>query len=33
MIDQEKAGKGRMWGYAAGIVLFVVVVAWKYLTR
>ncbi len=33
MIDHEKLQQGRLWGYAAGIVIFVVVVAWKIVTR
>jgi hypothetical protein len=33
MIDHEKLQEGRMWAYAAGIVVFVVVVAWKFATR
>jgi hypothetical protein len=33
MIDHEKLGKGRMWGYLAGLVIFVAVVAWKLVAR
>jgi hypothetical protein len=33
MIDHEKLQKGRAWGYAAGIVLVLVVAAWKYFAR
>jgi hypothetical protein len=33
MIDHEKFQKGRMWAYVAGIVLAVIVVGWKYVTR
>jgi hypothetical protein len=34
MIDHEKFQKGRMWAYAAGIAVFVVVVLWRFaLTR
>jgi hypothetical protein len=33
MIDHEKFQKGRMWAYAAGIVLFVIVAAWRFLTH
>jgi hypothetical protein len=30
MIEQEKANKSRIVGYAIGIVIFVVVMAWKF---
>jgi hypothetical protein len=33
MIEQEKANRTRMWGYAVGIVVFVVVAVWKFATR
>ena len=33
MIDHEKFQKGRLWAYAVGIVLFVAVVAWKFVAR
>jgi hypothetical protein len=33
MIDHEKLQKGRGWGYAAGIIIFVAVVVWKLVTR
>jgi hypothetical protein len=33
MIDQENFQKGRGWAYLAGIVIFVAVVAWKFVTR
>ena len=33
MIDQGKLQKGRAWGYVAGIVLVLIVVAWKFVTR
>ncbi len=33
MIDQERFQKGRGWAYAAGIVVFVAVVLWKFLIR
>jgi hypothetical protein len=33
MIDQEKLQKGRGWAYLAGIVIVVVIAAWKYMTR
>jgi hypothetical protein len=33
MIDHEKLQKGRAWGYAAGILIFAAVVAWKFLVR
>jgi hypothetical protein len=33
MIDQKKLQEGRGWAYAVGIVIFVVVVAWKFVTR
>jgi len=33
MIDQEKLQKGRAWGYVAGIVLILMVVAWKFVIR
>jgi hypothetical protein len=33
MIEQEKIGKMRIWGYALGIVIFAVVAAWKFATR
>jgi hypothetical protein len=33
MMDHEKLQKGRVWGYAAGLVLFVVVVAWRFVVR
>jgi hypothetical protein len=32
MIDQEKFQKGRGWGYAVGLVAFVVVAVWKFAT-
>jgi len=31
--EQEKVQKGRMIGYAVGLVVFVAVVAWKFLVR
>jgi hypothetical protein len=33
MIDHEKLQKGRGWAYLAGIVIFAIVVAWKFITR
>jgi hypothetical protein len=33
MIDHEKFQKGRGWAYLAGIIIFIVVVAWKVVTR
>jgi hypothetical protein len=33
MYEQEKVQKGRMIGYAVGLVVFVAVVAWKFLVR
>jgi len=33
MIDHEKLQKGRTWGHVAGIVIFAVVVALKFLVR
>jgi hypothetical protein len=33
MIEQEKANKTKIWGYALGAIVFVVVVAWKFVTR
>jgi hypothetical protein len=33
MMDQEKLQKGRAWAYVAGIVLVLIVVAWKFVTR
>jgi hypothetical protein len=33
MMDHEKLQKGRLWAYAVGIVLFVAVVAWKFVAR
>jgi hypothetical protein len=31
--DHEKLQKGRMWAYAAGALLFVAVLAWKYVAH
>ncbi len=31
MIDQFQ--KGRMWAYAVGALVFIVVVAWKFVAR
>jgi hypothetical protein len=33
MIDHEKLQKGRVWAYAVGIVVFVVVAVWKFVAR
>jgi len=33
MITSEKFQKGRMWAYAAGVVIFVVVVLVKFIAR
>ena len=33
MIDHEKFQKGRGWAYLAGIAIFAVVVAWRFITR
>ena len=33
MIDHEKFQKGRMWAYAVGALVFIVVVAWKFAAR
>jgi hypothetical protein len=32
MIDHEKLQKGRGWAYLAGIVMFLAVVAWKFVS-
>jgi hypothetical protein len=31
MIDEEKLQKGRAWAYVVGIVIFVIVVLWKFV--
>jgi hypothetical protein len=33
MIDHEKLQKGRARAYVTGIIIFVVVFAWKFVTR
>jgi hypothetical protein len=33
MIDKEKVQNGWLWGYAAGLVIVAVVVAWRLVTR
>jgi hypothetical protein len=33
MYEQEKVQKGRLIGYAVGLVVFGAVVAWKFLAR
>jgi hypothetical protein len=33
MIDNQKLQQGRAWGCLSGIILFVLVVAWKWVTR
>jgi hypothetical protein len=33
MQDHEKFQKARGWAYAAGAVIFVVMVAWRFLVR
>jgi len=33
MQEQQNVGKARIIGYAVGIVLFVAVVAWKWIAR
>jgi hypothetical protein len=33
MIDHEKFQKGRGWAYAAGAMIFVIAVTWKFLLR
>jgi hypothetical protein len=33
MLEQQKTNRARMIGYAIGIVAFVAVVAWKWMTR
>ncbi len=33
MYEQEKVQKGRLIGYAVGLVVFVAVVAWRFLVR
>lgn len=33
MYEQEKVQKGRMIGYAVGLIVFVAVVAWRFLVR
>jgi hypothetical protein len=33
MIEQQKNNRARIWGYALGAVVFVAVVAWKFVTR
>jgi hypothetical protein len=33
MTDHEKFQKARGWAYLAGIIIFIIVVAWKFATR
>jgi hypothetical protein len=33
MIEQEKVNRSRIIGYAVGIVVFVVAIAWKMVSR
>jgi hypothetical protein len=33
MLEQQKANRARMIGYALGIAIFAAVIAWKYLTK
>jgi hypothetical protein len=33
MYEQEKVQKGRLVGYPVGLVVFLAVVAWKFLAR
>ena len=33
MVDEEKLQRGRGYAYVVGIVIFVAVVAWKFVTR
>jgi hypothetical protein len=33
MIEQEKVNRIKIWGYALGVIVFVVVVAWKFVIR
>ena len=33
MIEQEMINKVKIWGYALGAIVFVVVVAWKFVIR
>jgi hypothetical protein len=33
MMDHEKLQKGRAWAYVAGLVLFAIVAAWKFVAR
>jgi hypothetical protein len=33
MTEQEKVNRVRIWGYALGAIVFVVVIAWKFATR
>jgi len=33
MIDQQKLQKGRAWAYLAGLAIFVVVAAWRFVVR
>jgi hypothetical protein len=33
MIEQEKVNRTRIWGYAIGVVVFVAVVAWKFVAH
>jgi hypothetical protein len=33
MTEQEKINRGRIWGYALGAIVFVVVITWKFATR
>ncbi len=33
MIDYKELQKGRGWAYLTGIVIFLVVIVWKYVTR
>ncbi len=33
MIEQDKVNRVKIWGYTLGVVVFMVVVAWKFVTR
>ncbi len=33
MIEQEKINRVKIWGYTLGVIVFVAVVAWKFVIR
>jgi len=33
MVEQEKVNRVKIWGYALGAIVFVVVMTWKFVTR